>query len=139
MIVVAILLIAFPKLVTGDFVEATVVSIGNNGGNVIIEMDARISSGTGWGTTLSSGPFGGLSTYSRSAGHRARLLPTWPKHKTIFVTLTVRNNQMLERNAFEELLTVRQGTSYRVTPDRPLEIAPGNCRFSVRPGNRFGL
>ena len=136
----ALLLVALPKLLTGDFVEATVVSIENSDGRIRIEMDARISSGTGWGgTILRGGLFGTLGVSGESRPHWTRLIPTWPKYETLVVNLGIRDKSLTETRDPMDMLTIQQDETYRVTPGQPLEFAPNSCRLKVWHGSRLGL
>lgn len=135
----AILLIAFPKLLTGDFVEATVVSIENQNGRVHIEMDAQISSGTTWGATLYGGYFGPLTVSSKSRSDWTDIIPTWPRHETLLIDLGIRLNSSSETSDPMSMLAVKQGVTYRITASKPLEFAPQSCRMKVWRGGRLGL
>jgi hypothetical protein len=134
-----LLFLTFPKLLTGDFVEARVVSIESDGSDVRIRLDARISSGTGWGTTLYGGSFGSCVVGSKSQSHWSQIIPTWPKHKFIHIKLGLRSDRLAEKTNPEGMLAIQQGMTYRVTTGQPLELAPNSCRFHVRRGSRFGL
>jgi hypothetical protein len=139
LIVVALLLIAFPKLITGDFVKATVRSIENDGASVRIEMDALISSGTGWGATLRSGAiFGTLGTGGNSEPHWTQIIPTWPRRQSIIINLGLRKAPPGIHNG-NSILMIKQGTSYHVTTDKPLWLARDSCELKLVPGSRTGL
>jgi hypothetical protein len=134
----ALLLVAFPKLLTGDFVEATVVSIEENADRVRIQLDARISSGTLWRATIfPKGAFGGLGVSGNSQPHWTRLIPTWPKHETLLLNLRRRDKSLAA--ASDPMLTIRQGETYRVTPRQPLDVARDSCQMKVPRGSRLGL
>ena len=147
-VVVAVLLrIAFPKLITGDFVEATIASINEQGDGVTIEMDARVSAGTGWGATNALHG-GALVLGGQPQSRWTDVIPTWPKRMTILVNLRYnRANLWPKPNSLTELLVIEVGETYRVTPGEPLSIARaryingkvGECRFESTRGSRLGL
>jgi len=138
-VVAAILLIAFPKLLTGDFVEATVVSIENKNGTVHIEMDARISSGTSQGATLYGGYFGTLVVSGKPRPDWTDIIPTWPRNETLLVSLGIRDNSAAAMGDPTAMLSIRQGETFHVTPGHPFDLAPDSVQIKVWRGNRLGL
>jgi len=147
LIVTVLLLVLFPKLMTGDFVQATVVSVENTGNGFAITLDAHVSSSTGYGETLSFGPFNSLGTSGHTLRHWTSIIPTWPRHELIVVNLGLREDALppgVDDPA--ELIKITPGSTYRVTPGQPLTIAAattnghrGGCSLRVTPGNRLGL
>jgi hypothetical protein len=146
--VAILLLICFPKLLTGDFVEVTVVSIENYGSGFVIKMDAWESSRTGWGASLNYGPNTGLGTSSESLPHWSHFIPSWPKHTLITVNLGLNvDNLRPEAGNPMDVLTIKQGETFRVRPSHPFTIATaksvggerGKCIFEASRGSRLGL
>jgi hypothetical protein len=138
-VVAALLLIAFPKLLTGDFVKATVVSIEHHDGEVRIVMDARISRGTTQGATLYGGYFGTLVVSNKSRPDWTDIIPTWPRHETLLVNLGIRDNSAAEMGDPTAMLTIQQGETFHVTPGHPFDLAPNSCQMKVWRGSRLGL
>jgi len=146
-VVAALLLVAFPKLITGDFVKFRVASIDESHGSVTIEMDARVSSGTGWGATNELNG-GGLGVSGRSQSHWTHFIPTWPRHKTIIVNIRFNIDRLPpDTDILGDVLVIQRGTSYHVTPGQRFDLARtqnvdgerGSCWFEVSRGSRLGL
>lgn len=146
LVVAALLLIAFPKLVTGDFLKVEVKSIEKSEtGYLRIELATTISSGTGWQADIGGGTLNSLACSGQSW---TRTIPTWPKRSSLTVTLGVsRDGLPPEMDDVQDVLTINVGDTYRLTPDQPLDLArvkgvngtEETCRFEVVRENRLGL
>ena len=147
LVVVALLLAAFPKLVTGDFLEVDVISIENVGnGTLQIELATTISSGTAWRAVMEmdGGPFRSMGT----TGKRwTGTIPTWPKHNSIVVELVVSRDRLPPKiDDIQDVIIINDEDTYDVTPNLSLVVAraedvngnEGSCRLEVVPGNRLG-
>jgi hypothetical protein len=147
-LVVAILLaVIFPKLMTGDFVQLTVVSIKNYDSRIVIELESVSSSDTSWGIPMSHIPFSSISVGSEPRPHWTDFMGTWPKRELITINLALKRTKM-PGNVDDpmELINVKRGETYRVTPSNSLIIAKTRsaarqqreCVIEVDYGNRFG-
>ena len=144
-VVVTLLLCAFPKLLTGDYADVTVTDIHVGEGAVLIKMEASYSAGTGLGASLSGGgAFGSLGF----SGDGANVIPTWPKHGHVEVNLQLRDRPMRQpRCDPRDLLAVTVGETYHLTSDEPLTIAAARtdedphdqCVMQITSGSRLGL
>jgi hypothetical protein len=147
-VLAALLLVAFPKLVSGDFVEATITSVEDYGSGIVIKMDAWQSSQTGWGASLNYGPFFGVGISSERIHHCSDFIPTWPKHELITINLSF-NSSKLPKRANNRMDVVRVGEHevLRIDVHQPATIAQatsltgeqGKCTFEVSLGDRLGL
>ncbi len=148
LLVVLLLAACFPKMFTGDVIKLTVSSIEDYGSGVAIKLDAWESSKTGWGATLSYGPFTSLGTSSESLPHWSDFIPTWPKHTLITVNLGLNANKLPpEVKTPAKALSIRQGQTFQVRPGHSIVFAKakstdgqvGSCTFEASAGNRLGL
>lgn len=138
---------AFPKLITGDFIEVTIVSIDEHDNSVTIEMDARISSKTTWGATNALHG-GALGVSGKTQSHWTHLIPTWPRRQSIIINVRVSRARLPQETAsLADVLLIQQGDVYYVTPNSPLDLIrtrfangkEGRCWFEASRGSRLGM
>jgi hypothetical protein len=147
-VVTMLLFIAVPKLLTGDFVEITVTSIKEDGRGFLIEMDAWVSSGTGFGIDTDYGPFSQMGITNKRLRHWTRLISTWPEHYLVTIDLRV-NRDKLPKAMGDPISMVRvtEGESVRGKVGEPIAVAfgksvdgeQGKCVLEVSRGSRLGL
>jgi hypothetical protein len=148
LLVTILLFVIFPKLITGDFVDATVASIRESGSSLTIEFDVWSSSRTSFGTELSYGPFSSSGFSSRRIPQWGRLLSTWPEHYLVTINLGV-NRKKLPTDMTSTLSLVKLGERefFHIDVDHPVIVAAGKsndgqqgkCTFKVSGGSRLGL
>jgi hypothetical protein len=147
-IVAMLLLVIFPKLLTGDFVEGKVVSIEESGSGFVIKLDVWTSSQTGWGTSLQYGPFSSLGTSSEPLPHWSHFIPTWPRHELITINLGLNRDKLslIVSNPIDAIL-IKQGDTFLARPIHRVPIATaktvdgkrGECVLKVSRGSRLGI
>jgi len=147
-LVIALLFVIFPKLISGDVVDATVVSIKESGDSLVIEFDVWASSHTSFGTESSYGPFTSFGMSSERRASSGRLLSTWPEHYLCRINIGVNRKKLpTDMKSALSLVKVNEGERVHISVDQPVIVAigkniagqEGKCTFKVQKGSRLGL
>ena len=151
----ALLLCVFPKIVTGDYANVTITNIRGSGRNLRIEMATTRSAGTGIGAEIPDvDSLGILVSGSDCRGWFPTWpgwIPTWPRHGRTSITFTLgflgNDDARGAHGNLASLLAVRIGETYCVTRGAPLKLLVAQeglgrrdqCTLRVSRGSRLGF
>lgn len=140
----ALLLLSFPKLLTGDYLEVTVKDVQDDDGRLRFDLETTMSSGTGFRLTYRDAPIEGF----HFEGDITNTIPTWSKRGPLMIRLIFQPDVLLRSTELVcDVATVKPGETFHVTPDHPLTLAilrlsngaHVKCLLQIHSESRLGL
>jgi hypothetical protein len=129
LLVAASLLVAFPKLVTGDFIDVTVDSVDEVEQAITFGITIRSSNETGCALSHGTAMRGTWGDRISSGENDKPLLPTWPTKEKREFYIGIKAAELpgaLPIKDLKSIVRVEVGHTYRVTPGHPLTMAAVN-------------